>query len=254
VPVEAGELEQRLWIALHLRGAGDRDSALEALMSVIQDAPESPEGYFRLGVCLEYDFGMRSEAIDCYSRAILLRPSHVLARYNLGKAQLASGDFTAAESSFEDIIERSPDFVSAFRGLAHCAIAQGDTGAAIQRYRKALEACPGGLSEARLELATVLAETGAFMESRQLLLDLVAKGPGWALAHLELGRVCFALGLRQDARRHWEGAIAVADLDDVEDAEDADVVRRAQGYLAAPESSSDGDWLPPEIAILRRGH
>ena len=79
--------------------------------------PGSVEGWFNLGVT-RFQTGAIGPAADAFRQAILLKPDHALAHFNLGHCHRKFNDLPAARSSFEEALRCRPDYRAARDALA----------------------------------------------------------------------------------------------------------------------------------------
>ena len=75
-----------------LRGRGLFDQALDLARRAVASAPDDPETHNNLGNALK-DAMRPAEAVESYSRALVLKPDFALAHWNRALAQLALGDY-----------------------------------------------------------------------------------------------------------------------------------------------------------------
>jgi len=114
--------------------------------------------YYNLG---EYYFsqGRVDMALDCYSKAIELRPTYDDALNNLGVALAGKGKLNEAIARIRDAIHYNPDKADAYYNLGNIFVMQHKLGEAVSAYQEALQLKPA-YPEAHNNLANVLVMQG----------------------------------------------------------------------------------------------
>jgi tetratricopeptide (TPR) repeat protein len=133
-----------------------------------------------------------------------------------GRAAFEAGDFAAAEPLLRRVAARSGRYANVFHMLGVMASHRGDAPQAIQLFRQALHVNPG-YHEAQLNLAIILADTGAYdqaaAEAEALQVRAGEAGADLGLlgqlanAHAELARRYHALGFFRQALREYDEAL-----------------------------------------------
>jgi Flp pilus assembly protein TadD len=93
--------------------------------------------------------GKKAKAVDFAERAVGLAPTNASYRMTLGRAYLANGRFTAAETSFADALALEPSDAKAALNLALMKIARGDSATALgllEAHRDAMPTADYGLA------------------------------------------------------------------------------------------------------------
>ncbi len=114
--------------------------------------------------------GKKAKAVDLAERAVGLVPTNGAYRMTLGRAYLANGRFTAAETSFSDALALEPGNAKAALNVALMKIARGDSTGALallETHRDAIPAADYGLA---------LALAGDLVGSLQTL-QIAARAP-----------------------------------------------------------------------------
>jgi cytochrome c-type biogenesis protein CcmH/NrfG len=131
------------------------------------------ETHYNLGVALQAR-GRLDDAIDCYQKAVSLKPDSVAAHYNLGTAFDAQGKLDEAVASYRKVLELRPDFTGTLTNLGNALQAQGKSDEAADCYRKTLALDPTNAA-AYNNLGNVLSEgglNGAALASYRRALEL----------------------------------------------------------------------------------
>ncbi|WP_299077755.1 tetratricopeptide repeat-containing sulfotransferase family protein [uncultured Ruegeria sp.] len=132
--------------------------------------------------------GKAEEAIRAGKHAVQLDPGSAIAHSNLGLAYYDLGDLIDAEASQKKALALQPDLVAAYNNLGSIARDKGDRTAAISFYRQVLDLRPDHLESVN-NLISVLIETEAVDEARELTERYVKKGHASAELHRNRGRL-----------------------------------------------------------------
>jgi tetratricopeptide (TPR) repeat protein len=84
-----------------------------------------------------YHLGAHAEAIEDYSRALVLDPGNAEALYNRANSHAELGDHDRAIEDYSRSINLRPDFDEAYYNRANSRLRTGDLLRAIEDYRKA---------------------------------------------------------------------------------------------------------------------
>jgi Tfp pilus assembly protein PilF len=133
-------------------------------------------------------------------------------------AAFRAGAYAEAERPLLEAVARDTDYANVYHMLGVIASQRGASGRAIELFRRALAVNPR-YSEAQLNLAITLAETGAFEQAAEEIGRVRAREsveagrPGAAArgalanAHADLARQYHALGMYTDAVEEYDKAI-----------------------------------------------
>ncbi len=124
-----------------LNEMGDHRAAERVLRRAIGLDLENPATNNNLGVAYQ-GLGRLAEAQLFFEKAAEVRPGDSVARVNLGRARLDSGEPIAAERSFMEALERDPRSAAALTGLVLVAVREGDYALARERLGTALGIAP----------------------------------------------------------------------------------------------------------------
>jgi len=125
------------WLRLidALRGLGQDQAAVSAMLNGLSHCPESPSLH------LEYARWLRSanrieEAIAEFRYAYQLRPSEASPLVELATAYLTAGRTNEAVASLNLALERQPDHPTALATLAFIAVSSNDEAGALRRWEQ----------------------------------------------------------------------------------------------------------------------
>lgn len=108
--------------AHQLLDAGQPRPALEILEAVVAADPSLSTAHDLIGVALGR-LGEHEAAAAAWERALSLAPDRVGARYNLGQARFLCGDFAAALTAFQRVVDLVPTDFRALRKVVQCLFA-----------------------------------------------------------------------------------------------------------------------------------
>jgi tetratricopeptide (TPR) repeat protein len=120
---------------------GDNDKAIECYQKAIEIKPDKHEAFNNMGSAYD-DKGDKDKAIKCYQKAIDIKPDFHEAFYNMGLAYSNKGDKDKAIECYQKAIEIKPDSHDAFYSMGNAYSAKGDKDKAIECYQKAIEIKP----------------------------------------------------------------------------------------------------------------
>ena len=173
--------------------------------TVLKGNPKCWVGWHQTGL-YHQNQGQLDEAIECYQKALALRPHYPEAHLNLGTSMLRKGDLAGAISEFKQALEIAPQLPAANFNLGNCLRAQGLVEAAMKCYRKELERSPD-LTDASNNLACLYLQQGMAVEAQPLLEQAVKSSPQRADIFGNLG-FCFSIqGQTTEAIRCYEQAL-----------------------------------------------
>jgi len=166
--------------AWHLLGVvalqrGNNAAAVELITEAIR-IRSSEHYYSNLGNALKA-LGRRNEAIDCYRRALSIKPDLPEAHSNLGNALIEAGDLDEGMACCRRAIALQPRLAEAHNNLANAFRARGEFDAALESYRRALEIRPGAV-DIHLKLADTAAQAGRLDQAIESYLNALRIGEG----------------------------------------------------------------------------
>ena len=103
---------------------------------------------------------MNTETIERWRKGVAAQPTNDLARFSLAKALFDARHWTEAQSEFQTLLGRKPDWMVVQILLGKCLLASGDKAAARAAFRRGHE------------LAVAQHHEGPQAELEELLADL----------------------------------------------------------------------------------
>ena len=185
--------------------------AYEAALAI--DPEEAYAGY-NLAKLL-FAGGDAERAEDLLRRALQNKPDFPEALVVLAGVLESRGDLAQALSLLEAAMRARPGYAGAVQNagllltqMGNALVRLGKPWQAAERYRRALELCPG-LADAHCYLGSLLVDRGSFDEARDHLDKAVALKPGLAEAHLGQGNLQHALQQYEAAEASYRRALAL---------------------------------------------
>ena len=153
--------------------------------------------------------GRTEEAIRSFEAAIALAPD-AEAYLNLGLVHYAREDFGRARECFDRSVAADAGYALGHYHAALCLMRTGMYRAACERFRRAAQLAPR-LVRISFHVGVCLRQLGDLDAARTSLERSLEASPEDGRVHYELALTCDALGLHQDARRHYGRARALAE-------------------------------------------
>ncbi|MEP7186664.1 MAG: sulfotransferase [Rhodanobacter sp.] len=224
--------------AAHAIRDGATSSALKALDSALTQSPGHPEVLRMFGI-LHTRAQRHPEAISALQQAIAQWPDYALAHCDLGNAQQATGDMTAAFASWRRACSLAPTALMPWFNLGRNLQQNGDTEAAITALQTAHQLAPNFLP-ALILLGDALVHAGrldaADARYRAALLLRPACGDAWrGLANMK------TRPLSDADRQQLDTMLRRADI--------ADSDRIAMGFALGKVNEDRGLYEPAFAAL-----
>ena len=140
---ERNALREREAIRMFQRAAashrtGDMDDAIDAYSKSLLLNPKQPDVYNNMGVALRSQ-GKLEAAIACYRRSLVLKPNNAGVYSNMGNALRENGRLETAMASHQQAVKLSPKSTEAYYNLGLVLRDLGQTDAALSCFDRALE-------------------------------------------------------------------------------------------------------------------
>jgi len=134
------------------------DAAIDCYKKALKIKPNYAEAYYNMGVALK-DKGDLEEAIDSYKQALKIKPDYSEAYNNMGNVLKDKGNLEAAIDSYKQALKIKPDYSEAYNNMGVALNKKGDPEAAIDSYKQALKIKPD-YAEAYNNMGNVLKDKG----------------------------------------------------------------------------------------------
>jgi tetratricopeptide (TPR) repeat protein len=180
-----------------LIGQHKRGEAAEINQQILKDNPnDSDARSLEAGFLL--DKGDVTRALSELQAVATRSPDNAAARYNLGRANVARGEWEQARQSFQKAIEIHPDYMLARLALAQLLVTRGDYDAALKAAGDILKLDRGNKYAQLIESAALLGQK-KFDDARALLNAMLQKNPNAPDVLFQLGVVNLAQGKYKEA-------------------------------------------------------
>jgi Tfp pilus assembly protein PilF/class 3 adenylate cyclase len=206
-PVEAMSAED--WF-LQAVGMADREcwsaeEELECYRRAIQLRPNYPEAHNNLAILLK-TADEKDEASRHYQEALRLWPRYAEAHYNYAIFLESIGDRTGAAAHYRQAIHSRPDYVDARLRYAGLLGADGETAGAREHYQEALRLRPG-YAEAHNNYGVFLDKRGEIDAAEQHYLQALEQRPDYAEAHYNYAMLLESITDQAKAEQHYRAAL-----------------------------------------------
>jgi tetratricopeptide (TPR) repeat protein len=166
---------------------GKRAEAAELNQQILKDKPDDTDAKGLEGEFL-LDKGDVNHAIAELQAVVTRAPDNFVARYNLGKAHAARGEFEQARQMFLKAIELRQDYVAPRIALAQLEVNRREYDAAF-KTAEAVLAIDRNNAMAKLIQSASLMGQKKFAESRQMLETMLKTNPSSPDVYFQLGIV-----------------------------------------------------------------
>lgn len=202
-------VEQAMELAVSAIKLNQTDTARTIFQGILRAIPDHADACHFLGV-LHVREGDAASAIPLMERSLVLAPSMVEWRNNLGNAYQRAGRHLDAIDQYRLTLDSRPEDSNAWSNLGNSLRMLDRFKEAEAAFQKALEFQPDHI-EALINFAKLLATCKRFEEARQPLIRVVELDPNKSAAARELlYRVLMAHGEREravQALRDWQEAV-----------------------------------------------
>jgi protein O-mannosyl-transferase len=146
--------------------------------------------------------------ISLWGHVVNAAPRNYFARFNLGNALVARGDFSAATYQYTEALSIKPDFADAHNALGVASFQQGLWQEAATHYADALRVKPGS-AKLHSNLGTALGVLGRTEEAVSEFLTALKIDPQKAEIHYNLGYVLAQQGKIDEAIARYRSALQI---------------------------------------------
>jgi tetratricopeptide (TPR) repeat protein len=206
-PAEAARQAQATFAqAVQLQQQGDLDAAIAAYRRFLVLQPSNVEARSNLGAALARQ-GRSEEAVAEYKEALALDPGRSAVRLNLALALYKANRIADAAAELERVIADKPDQHNAVVLLADCRLRMGDPRQTIAALEPLLAAEPGDRAVAYLLGLALIRDHQA--EKGQVVIDRILRDGESAEARLLMGAARMAVGEYPAARDDFARAVGL---------------------------------------------
>jgi tetratricopeptide (TPR) repeat protein len=194
-----------------------RAEAADIDAAILKDNPKDSDAR-GLQASLLLDRGDVQKAISELQAVVNAAPDNFVARYNLGRAHVARGEWEQARQQFTEAIRERPDYLPARLALAQLQVLRADprTGSgyneALKSVAQILQIDKNNGPARMIEAAALLGEK-KYTEARQLLEAIREANPNAPDIDFSLGMVAMKEGNLKDAEEIFRKAYAASPKD-----------------------------------------
>lgn len=165
-------------------------------------------GAFALGITVTGCFPRATPPTDPFYQAILAeQPEHPIARYSVGQGLLNDGQFEKAVEHFKQSVRLQPGSANAWQSLGKAQLETGDYSAAGRSFERALELGAG--NNARIGLASTLIMQGSLNQA-EAHLAIVERDGASAITLRLRGDLAYARALPSVALDFYRQSLAIS--------------------------------------------
>jgi tetratricopeptide (TPR) repeat protein len=183
---------------------GKRNEAAQINAEILKDNPDDNDAK-GLEASLLLDKGDVNRALQELQGVVTRAPENPVARYNLGRAHAALGQFEQARQMFQKAIELRPDYVMARLALAQLEVTRGEYDAALKAAQAVLAIDRGNVNAKLIESAALMGQK-KFGDSRTLLTEMLKGNPSSPDVLFQLGVVSLAENKYKEAEDNFRKA------------------------------------------------
>jgi tetratricopeptide (TPR) repeat protein len=196
----------RLRLAAIDYAAGRKAQAHASVDALLKEQPEYADAQVAKARMLLADNGDAQEAEKHARQALAADRSLPSAHYALGLIALERGDSTAAEQAFREVLKLNPRAGAAQLQLARLQLDRGDAAGALAAAENAARQQPNDPQTAVLVSRSLRAQ-GELPRAEREIAAGIARTPGAAPLHVEMGEVALQRGQTAAARAAFEEAL-----------------------------------------------
>jgi tetratricopeptide (TPR) repeat protein len=187
---------QKKMIEVYMR-QGKKAEAADLNGQILKDDPNDNDAK-GLAATFLLDKGDVARAITELQAVVTHSPDNPVARYNLGRAHAARGEYEQARQQYTKAIELRPDYILARLALAQLQVMRGEFDAALKTAGQVLQIDRGSVN-ARLIESAALMGMRKYGDSRSLLDSMLKVNPNSPDVHFQMGLVDLAENKYKDA-------------------------------------------------------
>jgi Flp pilus assembly protein TadD len=176
------------------------------LTNVTSEIPQDANAWYLLGRT-KYNENRFAEAIDCFRKALSLRPKDIKAENNLGLAHQGLNQIDAARTAFETAISWQKDALQKdaqpYLNLGILFLDQGQAAQSVQLLEEAAMLAPHN-PKAHEQLGRAYEQLDQMEKAQHELEAAVALAPNASGLHFKLGQIYRRRQMKQQAQQQFE--------------------------------------------------
>jgi tetratricopeptide (TPR) repeat protein len=175
---------------------------------ILHDDPKDPEAR-GLRATFMLDHNQVNEAEAELQSVVTARPGNWVARFNLGRAYFAKGEYEQARQQFDKCIDLNANYLPARYAQTQVAIVRGNFDEALHDSDEILKIAPNSV-QGKVMKAASLQRLNRYDDARKLLNDVLDKNPQQVESLLEIGVLDLTQRKTKDALDHFRRAYEAA--------------------------------------------
>jgi tetratricopeptide (TPR) repeat protein len=183
-----------------------RAEAADIDAAILKDNPKDSDAR-GLQASLLLDRGDVQKAISELQAVVNAAPDNFVARYNLGRAHVARGEWEQARQQFTEAIRERPDYLPAYLALAQLQVMRDEYDTALKTVARILIIDKNNGPARMIEAAALLGEK-RYTDARQLLEAVRKANPAAPDIDFSLGMVAMKEGNLKEAEDIFRKAYA----------------------------------------------
>lgn len=201
-PKQKATYQKRIIEALMRQGK--RNEAAQVNAQILKDNPQDTDAQ-GLEASLMLDRGDVNRALQELQSVVTRAPDNPVARFNLGRAHAALGQYEQARQMFQKAIELRPDYIMARLALAQLEVTRGEFDPALKAAQAVLAIDRNNVNARLIESAALMGEK-KFGDSRTLLSEMLKVNPSSPDVLFQLGVVGLAENKYKEAEDNFRKA------------------------------------------------
>ncbi len=185
---------------------GKQAEALKQNEAILKNDPKDPEARGLKAIFLLEKGDVNAAMADLQS-VVTAAPNNFVARFNLGRAHYARGEYEQARQEFDSVARLRPDYIPARLAQTQVALIRQDNSTALRDAEDVLRIAPNSVQGTVMKAAALVRLKRAD-EARAILTKVLDKNPKEVNSLLELGLLDMSEKKIKDAqelfRRAWE--------------------------------------------------
>ena len=199
--------QEQLDIVMQQYSNGKTKDALESVNGLINKFPNVPLLYNISGACFSA-IGEIESAINCFKKALNLKPDYEEAHYNLGVAFHQIGRINDAISCYDKAISIKHDYPTAHNNLGLIALRLGQPRRALECFEWAVAYSPE-YAEAHNSLGAALQELKQFEKAKEAFLKAINLYPSYSQGFHNLAILNEITNSPTDATKYYRKTIEI---------------------------------------------
>lgn len=205
--IDLSPTEDQINSLMSLYSSGQIQEAITNANQLIKNYPNNSLLYNICGACYSAT-GPDKSAIECFLKAIQIKPDYAEAYYNLGVAYHKTGMLEQALKSYENAIINKHAYPIAHNNLGVIFLNLDKINSAIKSFEWAI-AYDANYAEAHNNLGSALQKIKKFEDAKKEFQVAISLNVNYAQAFHNLGILCEIINLPKEALINYEKAVEI---------------------------------------------